>query len=213
MNKLNINGVVRSLVALAATLVLGQTHAVTPTPTVVLSGPAASVAPGDEFAVSMAGQGFGPTVGGGANLSFAAGLLELLSVQIDPGWDFLPDGGLIDNNVGTLTDMSFNVWGSRMGDFPIATLQFKAKGVGILGIDALDSALYPFSDDDGNPVLVRYLATSVEVSNPIPEPSAWLLLLGGLGALAALASRRNSAHRADLRHRGASRTESTATVG
>ena len=159
---------------------------------VSLQGPASLVAAGDTFTLDLTGQGFVPIVGGGADFSFDAVALELLSVAIDPAWGFLPGLGTIDNNAGTLTDLYFNVWGSMAGDFPIATLQFRAKAAGLSSVDVFGSPTFTFAAVDGSEVPVSFSGMAVQVSSPIPEPAAWLLMGSGLAMLGTFAARRRS---------------------
>ncbi len=159
---------------------------------VSLQGPDSLVAPGDTFTLALTGQDFVPIVGGGADFSFDPVALELLSVAIDPAWGFLPGFGTIDNTAGTLTDLYFNVWGSMAGDFPIATLQFRAKAEGLTSVDVFGSPTFTFAALDGSEVPVSFSGMAVQVSSPIPEPAAWLLMGSGLAILGAFAARRRS---------------------
>jgi hypothetical protein len=181
----------RSVVALAATVALGAAHAVAVTPRVVLDGPAAPVMAGDVFSVMLSGHDFMPIVGGGVNLSFSADLIEWVSVSFDPAWSFYVDAGTVDNAAGTVTDMSFNLFGTMQGSFAIATIDFRAKAAGSANIDLLDSEFFPFADMNAQVVPVSFESTSVQVASVVPEPSTWLMMLGGFGLLAL--TRRGSA--------------------
>ncbi len=175
----------RSALALAAALTCaGPAHAVAAAPKVVLDGPDAPIVAGSVFSVALRGQDFMPIVGGGVDLSFSADLIELLSVSFDPAWSFFVDAGTTDNAAGTVTDMSFNIFGSMEGSFAIATIDFRAKAAGMAGINVLDSAFFPFSNMNAEVVPVTFEGTSLQVASAVPEPSAWLMMLGGFGVLA-----------------------------
>ncbi len=184
----------RSVVAVAALVAMGAAQAVV-TPRVVLDGPGAPVMAGDVFSVMLRGHDFMPIVGGGVDLSFSADLIELVSVSFDPAWSFYTSAGALDNVAGTVTDMSFNLFGAMQGSFAIATIDFRAKAAGTANIDALDSALFPFADADiaAQAVQVSFEGTSVQVASAVPEPSTWLMMLAGFGLLAC--ARRESAAR------------------
>lgn len=188
MKQFQLSGLAKSLLAACAAFAVGSAHAVS---TVQVTAPA-SVLLGDVFNVSISGTGFEPVVGGGLNISFSAGLLELVSVSIDPAWSFLADPGTIDNVAGTLTDAYFNVWGQMSGDFAIAMLQFKAKAAGLSTIDPALSDVFDFSTPLGETPAVTLLGSPVQINSPVPEPAAWVLMLGGLGLLGASAARRSA---------------------
>lgn len=174
---------VRAMVAAAALLAMGAAQAGS---SVQLVAPA-SVAPGDIFNVAVNGVDFVPIVGGGLDLFFSVGLLDLLSVQVAPAWNFLPQGGVIDNTTGTLVGLSFNIFGfpamSQSGDFAIATLQFQAKAPGTAAIDLAANAEWSFSTPDAEVPEFTLAGASLQIASPVPEPAAWLLMLGGLGLL------------------------------
>lgn len=173
------NGLAKATLALAAAAALAAGTA--EAASVALAGPA-TIAPGDTFFVSMSGYDFEPIVGGGADLTFASGLLELVSVSFDPAWDFYTSPGVIDNTLGKVTDLSFNVWGSQSGDFSIATLEFKAKAPGSAVIGLLGSQMFPFSTVGAEELAVGFSGASLQIS-PVPEPAGWLLMLSGLAAV------------------------------
>ena len=89
------------IAASAVVAMAGSAHAASAS----LQGPVGSVVPGDVFSVSLTGKALEPIIGGGTSLEFAADLLELLSVEIDSAWDFVPDIGQRDNTLGKLTEM------------------------------------------------------------------------------------------------------------
>ncbi len=190
MKHIQCSAGVKGLVALAAVLAMGAAQAGS---SVQVVGPA-SVAPGDLFNLAVNGADFVPIVGGGLDFSYSAGLLELLSVQVAPAWNFMPAGGVIDNAAGTLVGLSFNVFGfppmSLSADFAIATLQFRAKAPGTAAVDVAASADWSFSTPDAEVPAFTLVGTSVQV---VPEPAAWLLMLGGFGLLGVRAQRRTAA--------------------
>jgi hypothetical protein len=168
--------------ALAATLALGSAQA--QSPRVVLDGPGSPVVAGDVFSVMLSGHDFMPIIGGGVDLAFSADLVELVSVSFDPAWNFFADQGTVDSVAGTVTDMSFNIFpGPMQGNFAIATIDFRAKAAGDASIDVLDSAFFPFADMNAEVVPVSFESTSVPIAAVVPEPAAWLMMLGGFGLL------------------------------
>lgn len=173
--------------ALAATLCVGAVQA----QSLVLSPSTKTVALGDTFSLQVQGKGF-PTevVGGGFNLSFTAGLLELTPIAIDAGWDFAPRGGLIDNASGTLTGAAFNSIGvPKAGDYAVATLNFKAIGTGVATVSLMPSITLPFTDVDVNPVEPSFGTATINIP-AVPEPSSLALLLAGAGGLAWMGRRK-----------------------
>lgn len=156
---------------------------------VELVGPVTSkIMVGDTFMVSVKGFDFLGLDGGGADLSFSSGL-ELLSVAVDPAWDFFSLSGDIDNMAGTLSGLSFNVWGPKSGNFDIASLTFRAKAAGAADIDLLPSVAWPFGLD-GAIVDVGLVGTQVQITSSVPEPAAWAMLLAGVLAIGARRAKR-----------------------
>lgn len=185
----NISRLVGSAaLALFPTLVTAQASAAS----VELHGPSVAPAPGETFVVNVVGSGFEPVVGGGLNLSFSADLVELVNVVFDPAWNFFTDAGQIDNAAGTLTDMSFNVWGSLSGSFAIATLEFVAKSAGSAPMVSAASDLFPFSTPAATVPAVSFGGVVVDIATPVPEPGSWALMLGGLALIGSFVARRRS---------------------
>ncbi|MCZ4313841.1 PEP-CTERM sorting domain-containing protein [Comamonadaceae bacterium G21597-S1] len=170
-------------VAMASALWLATIGLPAHAASVELVGPATStVKVGDTFMVSVKGFDFAGLDGGGADLSFASGLVELLSVAVDPAWDFFSAPGDIDNTAGTLTGLSFNVWGPKSGNFDIASLTFRAKAAGIADIDLLPSVIWPFGLG-GDIVDVGLVGTQVQIASSVPEPAVWAMLLAGVAVI------------------------------
>jgi predicted anti-sigma-YlaC factor YlaD len=174
--------------ALAATLSIGTVQA----QSLVLTPSSKDVSLGDTFTLQVAGKDFATQlVGGGFNLSFTAGLLELSSVAIDAGWELSPQGGLIDNASGTLTGAAFTTFvAPKAGDFSAATLTFKAIGPGIATIALAASSTFPFTDIDVNAITPHFGSATI-TSSSVPEPSSVALALAGV-LLVRTASRRQS---------------------
>lgn len=154
---------------------------------------ASLVSPAEEgqlFVVSLQGTGFDQSVdGGGLNLTFDASALALLSVHVDPVWNFFVAEGVIDNTAGTLTDLSFNAWGGPSDTFQIANLTFLAKRGGTTTVSTAPSTMFPFGSG-GEPLQVEHGSLSVSV---VPEPDATALALFGAAAGWGLAHRRRQA--------------------
>ena len=167
-----------AVIAGAAMWGLGTAQAAS---TVALTGSTSPIASGDAFDVEIVGKDFVPVLGGGLDISFTSAVLELVSIKIDPSWSFYADTGKIDNGLGTVSGLSFNIFGSKSGDFPIAELHFKAKQPGMATIDLLPSDDFPFSTIDAVVPPVVFSEASVQV---VPEPASWMTLAAGLGLLA-----------------------------
>ncbi|MBL8352190.1 MAG: PEP-CTERM sorting domain-containing protein [Burkholderiaceae bacterium] len=187
MNRIQISLLGRALVAPLAVVAMSSAHAVS---TVQVVGPAGPLAVDQLFTVDLSGHDFVAVNGGGLNISFTAGLLELLSVHVDPSWNFFSQPGTIDNASGTLSELAFNVWGWPSGHFPIASLQFQAKAPGAAIISLAESPNWPFATPNWDTPAVDYGSYNVTIAGPVPEPAAWLLMLGGLGLVGARAARR-----------------------
>lgn len=157
--------------------------------TVQLIPSATEVKVGDTFTVDIQGLGFPDKIfGGGYDLAYSTGLLDLVSISIPGIWEFAVSEGTQDEAAGTVKDVFFNTFSNpRAGDFLTATLTFKATGTGAASIDALPSAFFPFGNEFAEAVDVTYLGTSVQV---VPEPGTWALVLGGLAVAGALRRRR-----------------------
>jgi len=138
---------------------------------------------GDIFNLDIKGSDFLDTiVGGGFDIAFNGAALELVSVTIDPSWEFAPSGGVIDNAAGSLTDASFNSFTTpRSGDFNVATLSFRAVAAGLWEVALAPSAVFVFSDIAANEVTPLF--GSAEVLVVVPEPGVVAMMLGGLALL------------------------------
>ena len=153
---------------------------------------AASVRVGEEVTISVFGADFtSPLDGGGLDVQFPASLLQLDQVTIDPIWNFMPSTGTIDNQQGTLTALSFNAFPPvALASFKIATLEFTAQNAGAAVVTLQDNDLFVFGSG-GVQVPVDFSGAAVSVS-VVPEPSAALLLLCGLGVLCYSCARRDA---------------------
>ena len=152
----------------------------------------ASVKVGEEVLISVFGADFQPPLdGGGLNVQFPSALLQLDQVTIDPIWNFATSTGTINNQQGTLTGLSFNASPPTLqNNFKIASLEFTAKSAGSAVVNFEENNLFVFGSG-GIPVSVDFGSAAVSVS-VVPEPSAVLLLLCGLGVLSYTYTRRNA---------------------
>jgi hypothetical protein len=107
----------------------------------------AVTAAGQTFAVVVAGQGFDhPTEGGGLDLTFDPGVVQVASVSVDATtWEFFAKSGDIDNARGTLSDLIFASFAGRAGSFPIATITFNTVAAGSANIHMTESTKNPFA--------------------------------------------------------------------
>lgn len=180
-----------ALKCVAAVMTLAAGSALAQASLVSAVGPGNAPRVGDSFQVQLVGTDFSPIVGGGLNVSFSSDLFELTSVQIDSAWSFWSDPGIADNTLGTLTNMSFNVWGFIDGSFAIASLEFMTKATGSGSIALSDSAVFPFATPEATVLPVSYLGTIIQVS-AVPEAGTLALMILGLGATGLAWRRRQS---------------------
>lgn len=181
-------GAIRRIAAAAALVVAGASAA--QAQVVALQAPATPLAVGDVFNVSVVGQAFlAAIVGGGFNLAFNPAVLQLTGpATIAPIWEFAPSGGILNNGAGTLTDVSFNSFVTpRSGNFDIATLSLQVIGMGNSPLTLSPSALFTFSDVQGNMVTPQFVNSGVSV---VPEPGAVALMLAGMALLLPVLRRR-----------------------
>lgn len=161
--------------------------------TLVITPPSSTASPGDSFAMQVRGSGFSDNVvGGGFNVSFDPGVLALMGVSVDTGvWEFVSSNGLVDNVLGTLSDVYFNSFRPVLptGDFAVATLQFTALALGSTALQMSASTSFPFANDLAEVVAVDFQAAGMTVT-AVPEPQSWALFAAGLGVLGTLARRR-----------------------
>lgn len=163
-------------------------------PTIDLSPSASSVMVGDTFTLMLQGTGFDLTsdskvidnVTGGQkfDLSFASGVLEIVSVSIDSSWNFTSGSktGTTDNTAGTLTGLAFGTFPATTADsFAIAQITFRALGAGS-GMIALTGGEIAarVNGVSGVKILPELTNTMVAV---VPEPAEWTMLLAGLGLI------------------------------
>lgn len=159
--------------------------------TVSVTGPATPVTVGDTFTLDIVGTGFTDKIfGGGYNISFDASKLSLASITRPAFWELGGPDALIDNALGTATDVNFNTLNARNGDFLTATLTFKAIGAGPVEVSLSDSPFWPYGNEASEAVPVSYTSASFNVA-AVPEPESLALMLAGLGVFAALRLRRH----------------------
>jgi hypothetical protein len=178
-----------SLVA-AAVALLGTAAAPAQAQVVAVQAPAAPLNVGDMFSVSVVGQGFAQAiVGGGFNLSFNPAVLQLTGpATIAPIWEFVPNGGTVNNGAGTLVDVSFNTFATpRSGGFDIATIGLQVVAAGSSMLTLSTSSLFTFSDVQGNLVTPQFAGAQITA---VPEPGAVALMLAGLALLLPVLRRR-----------------------
>jgi hypothetical protein len=105
----------------------------------------------------------------------------------------LPQGGIINNASGTLTDAAFTTFASpKAGDFLGAILTFRAVGAapGPVGtLVQLTSSPLVFGDVNVNTITPSFGSATINIS-AVPEPSSLALVLAGVGGLAWVARRK-----------------------
>jgi hypothetical protein len=142
---------------------------------------------GDEVIVNIVGSDFTDLMGGGVDVSFTPGVLELgaptnANVTLaDPPWDSsFPRTEVVDDSAGTLTDFSFNQFAGVSGSFPIVRLTFRATAPGIASLSVLASNAYPFANESGQ--IFPSFGDPVQVLI-VPEPGTWGFLGAGLALM------------------------------
>ncbi len=147
----------------------------------------------DIFSVDVIGTNFIDNVdGGGVNIGFDSGVLNVLSVSINETvWDFGGSGistGAIDNAVGTVSNVMVNAASNVNGDFVVASIQFQVIGNGSSALSLTEFALNPWANGGYaiNPVFVD------ETFSTIPVPAAVWLFGSGLIGLIGIAKRKKA---------------------
>ncbi len=148
------------------------------------------------FTLDVKAWNFPITDGGGANISFNAGIVNVLAVHIDTTrWNFGSTGtsqGTIDNAAGTVTGILMNAASNEpSGDFVAFTVDFKAVGLGSTSLILSDYALNPWASG-GFEINPSYMTGVVNVSS-VPLPAAVWMMLSGLGVLGGTSRHRRRA--------------------
>jgi len=163
-------------------------------PAIELTPSTSSVMVGETFNLVLQGTGFDLTsdskvidnVTGGQkfNLSFASGVLEIVSVSIDSGWNFTSGNktGTINNTASTLTGLAFGTFPATTADsFAIAQFTFRALSAGSGTITLTGGEIAAKVNGlSGVKILPVLGSTMVAV---VPEPGEWGMLLAGLGLI------------------------------
>ena len=137
----------------------------------------------DIFTIDIIGGDLFPeTQGGGVNLFYDQGIVNVLSVSIDSVvWNFINDDGEINNFTGVVSDIlvsAFNGAGSDPSNsFIMATIEFQAVGPGVSVLSMTESSINPWASD-GSAINPDFLEGSVTVS-AVPLPGALWLFAGG----------------------------------
>jgi len=193
----------RILKTLAATALAAASLGAAAVPTLQFSAAPASVTIGASFTLLLQGSGFDATAGGSLidnisggqklDLGFGAGLLELVSVTLDPRWTFAAANktGTVDNAAGTVKGIGFGSFPATTDDsFNIASFNFRAIAAGLYPVQTY---LYVkpgrVAGVAGQVVATGLPSASITVS-PVPEASSWALFALGLAGIAALGRRR-----------------------
>jgi hypothetical protein len=155
-----------------------------------------AVSSGDIFSVDIVGSAFPITQGGGLNLFYDAGIVNVLSVTFDAAvWDFGSSVGAIDNGVGQVTDIVVGAFNGPQDGFVIASLELEAVGVGLTDLILTDSTIDNPWASFGARLTTEYVPGSVDVAPPIPLPAAVWLFASALLGLAGFSRSRQARSR------------------
>jgi len=153
------------------------------------------VSPGDNFSLTIQGNGFPAIVGGGLNIDFDAAVLQIDQVTINQSvFSFYMGRGIeeghIDNIAGRLSNTAFNTFFGASNSFDIMTIDFTALSSGSSLLSLSESSIWVFSDIYGTAVGdgISFSTATINVA-AVPLPAAiWLL---GSGLLVLLNVRRD----------------------
>ena len=147
-----------------------------------------TVMPGAGFSIHIIGQGFTELSGGEFSLGYNDAVIEILSVAIDPRWDFAPVPGS-KTGPGRWTGIAFDTFvnAPATGDFNIATVSFKALGSGTSTVNILNSQFFSTTVQ-----LSPTLGSAQVKVEAVPIPAAVWLFGSGLLGLLGIARRRAS---------------------
>ncbi len=137
---------------------------------------------GDTFLVTVVGEGFPVTEGGGFNLTFDETVINALSVSIDNvPWSFVNDNGTIDNGTGAISEVLVSAFpGVATSNFSIAIIEFEAVGFGISNLLFSESTMNPWASG-GSGINPTFTTASVSVAT-VPVPATlWLFGSGLIG--------------------------------
>jgi hypothetical protein len=182
------------LVCALPPVVQAQTLSLLPSTSVVPLGSSFSL----DLRISGLGNGTSPSLGVyDIDLLFNPGLVSFSNVTFSNGLDVL---GLGSVQVVTPTMGSVNLYELSLdlpqdlnllqpASFTLATVSFQTLALGTAGFSLFANAM---GDADGNPLTVSLQGTSVAIV-PVPEPSAYVLMLAGLAVLGCARLRERSA--------------------
>lgn len=145
---------------------------------------------GMSFTLDLVGTGFDAGIldGGGVNVSFDPAVVIATAVMVDTTeWEFFSDPGIVDNNTGTITGLSFSSFANRTGTLHFGSVSFQVVGTGVSALGLGEYALNPFTSGGGGyPGLVLSQAGSIAV---VPLPPTVTLLVSALAAFGTLRRR------------------------
>lgn len=165
-------------------------------PAIAFNPASRSASIGETFTLVLRGTGFGLTAGGqiidnvsgGQNISvqFPPGVLEVLSVSIDPRWSFAAGNstGTINNPSGTVTGIGFAAFPATLDDtFDIGTVSFRvlAAGNANIGVGA-GTVVGRVAGVSGTPISMDFPQANVQVPPPFAKRvpvSPWVPLILG----------------------------------
>ena len=118
---------------------------------------------GDTFDIDVTLNNVATTEGGGISLRFDPSVVNVESITIDSNvWDFKNKEGAINNVQGFVSDILFSSYKGVSDNATIATIKFKATGIGSSKIHIEGSPANPFASN-GEIIEVAYDIATVQV--------------------------------------------------
>jgi len=137
----------------------------------------------------------GNVLGGAFDLSFDPSVLQVVNVTLTAPQDIAGTNGTVDNVLGKVGRVGFASFNGVVGDFDLATIEFKAVGAGTTQLSVADSndLVFVWANDVSGGQVVNFIGVNGSASVvAVPEAETYAMMLAGLGLVGFAASRRKS---------------------